>query len=205
MSIVSRWAYADGTPQEHEDHRKLVDQLKRQAPELIDEWKRIARSRETEQARAHLRNAGVPVPLDAHTVGLGPLTITELNIFAHKATLALYFEHFRTPMPAEGKLFSVWRTKEDILAHGVPNFLLNLLPLYATMTQGAWDESKTFEYRHDLNREAGLFGCLVRLRRFFVAGFAVANSALLPIEETDWTGVLPFSTLRADPKFRAKR
>jgi hypothetical protein len=35
-------------------------------------------------------------------VSIGSLTIRQLNLFAHKAVLALYFEHFRQPLANTG-------------------------------------------------------------------------------------------------------
>jgi hypothetical protein len=41
----------------------------------------------------------VPVPHDAGVAAIGLLTIRQLNLFAHKAVLALHFEHVRQPLP----------------------------------------------------------------------------------------------------------
>jgi hypothetical protein len=52
---------------------------------------------------AHLRKHGVQAPADAGLVFIGPLTIRQLNLFAHKVALALYFEHFKVPLPEIGR------------------------------------------------------------------------------------------------------
>jgi hypothetical protein len=42
-------------------------------------------------------------------------------IFAHKAVLALYFEHFRHPLPITGGVSAFWKTKEDFAPEGIPS------------------------------------------------------------------------------------
>jgi hypothetical protein len=72
-SVIRRWAY-NATAQESDDHRRLVAQVRRQAPDLVAEWtKPIDRVK----ARQHLENYGVRVPHDAGLVTIGPLTITQ--------------------------------------------------------------------------------------------------------------------------------
>jgi len=118
------------------------------SPELVDEWSALAyqSSVERKRARQHLRDYGVPVPLDAGVATIGPLTIKQLNLFAHKVVLALHFEIFQKPLPPSGRVAAYWKTKEDFAPHGgVPQDLINLLPRYGTLTQGAWDERETFE------------------------------------------------------------
>ena len=57
-AIISRWGYVL-REKEHADHRRLVNQIRRQAPEIINEWtKPIDRI----SARAHLEKHGVFVP-----------------------------------------------------------------------------------------------------------------------------------------------
>jgi hypothetical protein len=186
-AVISRWDYFV-SPQSNHDHRRLVAQVRIQAPELIDEWTTISGSREREQAREHLRTYGVQVPGDAGVAAVGPLTITQLNLFAHKVSLALHFEHCQKPLPATGRVASYWRTKEDFAPRGIPSELLNLLPEYGTLTQGRWNESETFEYRHAVNIRDGLFGCLAKLRRgLFILGFTLIDPSVLPPDdETDW-------------------
>lgn len=84
-AVTSRWGYLN-TEQENADHRRLVSQVRKQAPKIADEWTkpidRIA-------ARAHLKQHGVDLPADAGMVSIGPLTIQHLNQFSHKFVLAL--------------------------------------------------------------------------------------------------------------------
>ena len=133
-SIVSRWNY-HSTSQEDHDHHKLIAQASRQEPELIKEWTRLpsAGPLEKEQARQHLRNYGIPVQHDAAVVTIGALTICHLNLFAHKAVLALYFEHIRLPLPVTGRVCAYWKTKEDFARGGVPSRLLEIMTCYRNM------------------------------------------------------------------------
>jgi hypothetical protein len=175
-AIVSRWNYDSGE-QERLDHRKLVAQMRIQAPALSNEWGTHAGE---EEARQHLRKYVVPVPHDAGIATIGPETIRQLNLFAHKAVLALYFEHFRKPLPISGGFCAFWKTKEDFARDGIPPYLFEIMPDYGTLIQGQWDERETFEYRHAVNEKDGLFACLAKLRKgLFVAGFAATDASVL--------------------------
>jgi hypothetical protein len=186
VSLISRWG-DQGTPQERVDHARLAARLRRQAPELADEWTTNLDIDETNGARQHLINHGVPVPVDAEIATVGPLTIRHLNLFSHKAVLALYFEHFRRPLTDQGRVCAFWRTKEDFARDGIPPIFFEMLPSYGTLTQGRWSAQKIFEYRHAESIEEGVFGCLARFRQgFFVYGFAVADSVRLPRIQDDW-------------------
>lgn len=206
-SIVSRWNY-NSTPQEQEDHRRLAAQAKRQAPELIAEWTKQMSLGDRVRAVTHLRAYGVPVPDDAGLASIGPLTIQQLNIFAHKAVLALHFEHFMQPLSNNGRFCAFWRSKEDFASEGVPQILLDMLPGYGTLMQGAWNERETFEYRHAVNEQEGLFGCLAKLRRgLFITGFSVTDAKSLPAVEAaelDW--IVPSDLLLSanSPRFQKK-
>ena len=91
-AIISRWNYTAHT-QSFLDHGRLVARARTQAPDLLDEWRSLD-TPGTDNARRHLIEHGVPVPSDAGIGVIGPLTTRQLNLFAHKAVLALYFEHF---------------------------------------------------------------------------------------------------------------
>jgi hypothetical protein len=203
-SMVSRWDYFSDD-QSNLDHRKLAARVRKQAPELIEEWMQLTEPLEKEQAREHLRSYGVSVPADAGVVMVGPLTIRQLNLFAHKATLALYFHHFQRPLPIRGVIAGYWRTKEDFAPTGVPRFLLEILPSYGTLRQGKWSEHKTFEYRHALNETDGIFGCFARFRRgLFVTGFAIADRAVIPANEVEWVSPALPKVLLGTPRFQRK-
>jgi hypothetical protein len=172
VALVSRWNY-NSAVQERLDHRKLSARVRRQAPELTEEWNSALRNDPIQRAgaRRHLIEHGVPVPDDAGLVTIGPLTIRQLNLFAHKVTLALYFEHFRHPLSGAGRFCSFWRSKEDFMRDGIPPIFFETFPKYGTIKQGQWNERETFEYRHDFNVDEGLFGCFARFRLgFFVFG-----------------------------------
>jgi hypothetical protein len=63
VAVGSRWSYDSG-PHEISDHRKLVARVRKQAPNLVNEWTKLDPA-ENESARQHLRRQGVPVPHDA--------------------------------------------------------------------------------------------------------------------------------------------
>jgi len=116
VSSVSRWG-AEHSHSVRTDHAKLSAQAKIQAPELVCEWLSGASPATQLKARRHLGKNGVVAPGDANSVTIGPLTIRALNVFSHKAVLALYFEHFQRPLPNsgragdvahEGRLLSEW-------------------------------------------------------------------------------------------------
>jgi len=201
-SMVSRWNY-NSPMQEQEDHRRLANQVRRQAPELVDEWTKMD-ALDRRGAMEHLRKYGVNVPEDAGLVTIGPHTIRQLNIFAHKATLCLYFEHFRKPLRNSGKVSAHWRTKEDFSNGGVPQELFEIFPKYATLIQGAWNSAETFEYRFNLNEDQGLFGCIARLRTgLYISGFAISDRNLLTTElGDDW--IQP-NELLSDPAHFSKK
>ena len=177
-----------------------------QAPDLVKEWTELADPLEKERARQHLRNYGMSVPHDAGVVTIGPATIRQLNLFAHKAALALHFEHLRQHLPITGRVCAYWKTKEDFARGGVPTPLLNMLPEYGTLVQGRWNERETFEYRHASNAKNDLFGCLGKLRRgLFIAGFTVIDASIIPPED-DVGWIIPNdpSILLDDPRFQKK-
>jgi hypothetical protein len=89
-ALVSRWNYY-APAQELLDHSKLARQAKIQAPELVAEWQSLSGPEQQAAGRIHLIEHGVQVPRDAGMVSTGPLTTRQLNLFAHKAVLALYF------------------------------------------------------------------------------------------------------------------
>ena len=188
VALISRWS-AVSSPQERQDHAKFAKRVLIQAPSLRDEWLSIVDNpEETRRARQHLLDHGVNVPADASLATIGPETIGQLNLFAHKAVLALYFHHFKRGLPSKGRVCAYWRTKEDFARNGIPKIFFNMLPNYGTISQGGWDERKTFEYRYATGTEEGVMGCLARFRQgFFVYGFTVDDAAVLPDEEqTDW-------------------
>jgi len=203
-SMVSRWGVNE-SDQSYADHSKLSTQIKRQAPEVVQEWLSMDDPSQQILARRHLERHGVPVPAEATMTTIGPLTIRQLNIFAHKTTVALHFEHFRKPLPVEGRVHAIWRSKEDF-ALGVPQELIELLPGYATMTQGKWNLAEIFEYKFSTNMTEGLFGCFVRFRQgLFVLGFTVLDERTLrgpPVVDGDW--ISP-STILDNPAHFAKK
>jgi hypothetical protein len=201
-AVVSRWNYDNGD-QERSDLNKLDAQVREQAPALSAEWKK--RDGFEREAREHLRIHGVPVPHDAGIKTIGPETIKQLNLFAHKAVLALYFQHFWKPLPTSGGVCAFWKTKEDFARDGIPPFLLQIMPDYGTLVQGRWNARETFEYRHAVNTKDGLFACLAKLRRgLFVTGFAATAASILPSEITDWLHPDDPRTLLELPRFQKK-
>jgi hypothetical protein len=161
--------------------------MRTQAPDIVNEWV-IRDPGERELARQHLRDYGLFVPRDAGVATIGPLTIRQLNLFAHEAVLALHFEHAKEPLPTAGRVCAYWKSKEDFAHTGIPSDLLQLLPNFATLIQGQWDERETFAYRHASNPEHGLFGCLAKLRRgLFIVGFTVTDAVTAAkAMDADW-------------------
>jgi exodeoxyribonuclease V alpha subunit len=49
-----------------------------------------------------------------------------IRLFAHKAVLALHFEHFRRPLSQVGRFCAFWRSKEDFAQGGILIFLSSL-------------------------------------------------------------------------------
>jgi hypothetical protein len=203
-AIIGRWD-PSGSDQSNLDHGKLLAQLAKQAPDVWKELKPIEDPIEKERRRRHLVARGVPVPHDASLATIGQRTIQQLKLFAHKSALALYFEHFRRPLPPTGRVSAHWRPKEDF-ARGVPKHLLALLPRYGTLSQGKWNERETFEYRYDLNQDTGIFASLARLRHgLYVAGFIVADPSVLgPEDDGQWLAPAEPSMLLAQPRFQIK-
>jgi len=202
-AIISRWNYDSGD-QERLDTKKLNRQVRRQCPDLIDEWV-MSSAVQRKKGRQHLVKHGVPVPSDAGIVNIGVKTIQQLNIFAHKAVLALYFEHFRKPLLHDGRLYALWKTKEDFARDGIPPVLSDILPKYAAIAQGCWNEAETFEYRHAVNEADGLLGCLAKLRKgLFVGGFAATNVATLESEIENWLPPDELQVMAQLPRFRKK-
>src|SRR5262249_37737054 len=72
------------------------------APNVFDEWMEMDSPIRRILARQHLRNHGVSAPSDACMISIGEHTVRQLILFAHKAALALYFEHFRLPLSSGG-------------------------------------------------------------------------------------------------------
>jgi hypothetical protein len=204
-SIVSRWGY-ELTAHSRTDHAKLAAQVKIQAPELVREWLGVDSPDKQLMARTHLMRHGVQVPRDAKFTTIGPLTIRQLNVFAHKVALALYFEHFGRMLTNCGRVQAIWRTKEDFHQNGIPSELLNLMGKYNALIQGRWNTAETFEYRYDLNPAEGLFGCFARFRQgLFVLGFAVEDERTLTYSpDLDGNWIAPRELLGANPHFDKK-
>jgi hypothetical protein len=186
VAIISRWR-SDSDEQERTDHAKLAHLAKSRAPELVSEWTALGYV-QRKKARRHLEAHGVSVPQGASVLSIGKLTTRQLNIFAHKAALALYFEQFRKPLTNEGRVSASWRTKEDFAKEGLPQRLLEIFPRYQTLLQGIWSTPETFECRYNLNAQEGLFGFIARLRQgMMVFGFVVEVASKLTAElGDDW-------------------
>jgi hypothetical protein len=203
-SVVSRWGY-DTDPQRHADHSRLIGQVRRQAPDLISEWtKPIDRAK----ARQHLEDYGVRVPPDAGLATIGPLTIAQLNLFAHKVVLGLYFEHFHKLLSNTGRFCAFWRSKEDFAQAGVPTVLLGMMQKYGTLEQGKWNVSEVFEYRFEINEVDGLFACLARLRgALFVCGFVASDVNQIAEDEDaeDWIQPSALLSILSNPAFQKRK
>jgi hypothetical protein len=204
VALIARWGDA-GTPQEQLDHARFARRVLVQAPTLRDEWMSIADDPVASlRARAHLIAQGVRVPPGVSLATIGPETVGQLNLFAHKAVLAIYFHHFKRGLAPEGRVFASWRTKEDFARDGVPQIFFDMFSGHGAIAQGKWDEQKTFEYRFPTRMDDGLFGCLARFRQgFFVYGFTADNPGVLPQAElVEW--VAPSEVLSISNNRRRK-
>jgi hypothetical protein len=204
VSIISRWQM-NLSDKQRADHRRLVGGIRNNYPELIAEWTNLNLLGRL-KAMQHLHKQGVPVPANASLANIGPLTIRQMNLFAHKVVLALYFEHFRKTLPNAGRISSFWRTKEDLFRGGIPPMLLEMMKRYGTLEQGKWNVREIFEYRFELNEQEGLFACLARLRGVvFVTGFAVQDAKVIAEDDgPDW--IVPSDLLQKvnEPQFEKR-
>ena len=202
-AVVSRWNY-NNTEAASADHTRLIARVRKIHPDFINEWTKLDAAERT-KARVHLQNHGVQVPADAGIASIGPLTIKQLNLFAHKVVLALYFEHFRTPVPNNGAISAYWRSKEDFAKDGIPQVLLDIMRQYGTLEQGKWNAREIFEYRYETNAKDGLFMCLARLRgSLFITGFAVSELASVADDGFDWVKPTDLLGMLNHPRFEKK-
>jgi hypothetical protein len=202
-AIASRWNY-NSNENELRDHSKLAAQVRMHHPEILNEWNDLNIS-EKASARNHLIKYGVPVPLDAGLVNIGPRTIRQLNLFSHKVVLGLYFEHFKSFVSDAGRIAAYWRTKEDFARGGIPAELLEMMQRYGTLEQGNWNVREIFEYRFETNENDGLFICLARFRgNFFVAGFAVRDAAIIERGDIEWIKPSELLGMLNNPRFAEK-
>lgn len=200
-AIVSRWNYNSGAV-EIADHRKLIGRVRRHHSEIYSEWTEPV---DRDRARRHLTEYGVDVPLDAGLVLIGPKTVRQLNLFAHKVALALHFERFRTPLTDDGAVSALWRSKEDF-AQGAPPELLGMMRQYGTLEQGKWNTSETFEYRFEENRDEGLLISLARFRGgLYVGGFVAKDATQLPPEDVSWIKPSTLLSKLDNPEFEKKQ
>jgi hypothetical protein len=203
-SIISRWRL-NLSKREHIDHRRLVARVRERHPELIAEWTSLTALQRFE-AKLQLQKYGVPVPQNAGMASIGRLTIRQLNLFAHKAALGLYFEHFRKVLPNEGRVSALWRSKEDFAKEGMPADLFVIMKRYGTLQQGTWNTKEVFEYRYEFNEQDGLFACMAHLRGgLFVAGFAARDAAMVESDPAkDWIRPSDLLGMMSDPRFEKK-
>lgn len=202
-AIVSRWG--DDSDSAIRRHNELGAQLQVQAPEIADELTSQFGPALDRQGRLHLLQHGVPMPLDASIVTVGPKAIRQLNLFAHKSTLAFYFCHFGRPLAPPGTYWTQWRTKEDYWK-GVPRILLDMLPRHGTLVQGHRTTLEDFEFQFGSNDAEGIFAYIARFRSgLFVTGFAISDGRQLPTDEaSQWTCAGDLLSLVPTPQFEQR-
>jgi hypothetical protein len=206
VSILSRWKTSETTEVENKDHKRLAKGLRRSHPEIVDEWTGMNLRERLKAKRDYIKD-GISIGGDDRFIRIGPHTIRQLNLFAHKAALGLYFDHFRKPLPNSGRFCAYWRTKDDALRGGIPTSLLEMMNRYGTLEQGTWRASETFEYRYDLDTDEGLFAFVARARgAFYVTGFAVEDAALIQGDEDKEGWIAPSALLGMmdDPRFETR-
>jgi hypothetical protein len=199
MALVSRW---DGLPtKEGSKHTALAAQIRMQAPEIVQDLLEHSGPLMNRRGRLHLLQHGVPVPPDAAIVTLGPPSVRQLNLFAHKATRAFYYCQYGSPLTPPGAYWTQWSTKEDY-PFGVPKYLLDMLPRYGTLVQGRKSTQEDFEFRFDFSDANGVFAFTARFGlSFYVTGFVVADAQMLEEEMSDWTPAGDLMALLDDPGF----
>lgn len=204
VSVMSRWRYSN-TDVELSDHRRLAAQLRKDAPEIVEEWTKM-RGVERVKARFQLAQRGVHVPPDSGLISIGPRTIPHLNLFAHKLTLAIYFVKMARPLTNSGVLSAYWRTKEDFQVGGLPKEILEMLPHHDFLKQGEWNERETFEYRYAVNEEDDIFAVAARCRvGLFFLGFAVGDRTVLGAEDgDDWIRPKDVLGVLSEERFRKR-
>jgi hypothetical protein len=207
VSILSRWTTGETTEIQDQDHKRLTKGLKQNHPEIINEWNGMTLLERLKAKRDYIKD-GISIGGDDHFKRIGPHTIRQLNLFAHKAALGLYFDHFRKPLPNSGRFYARWHTKDDVLRGGFPVELLEMMNRYGTLVQGKSRASETFEYRYDLNTDDGLFAFVARARRaFYVTGFAVEDAATIEGDEdkNDWIAPSALLGMMDDPRFETRQ
>lgn len=163
-AIVARWSFSELERAEAADHKKLTRRLKYQAPGIVDEWLEMSSGTQQKRARRHLQNEGISVPYEGNLVSIGPQTIPQLNLFAHKLTLAMYFDETRQSLPVNGLVSANMFTKEDVEVYGIPYELKKYLGDSKSLSQGDWDTRLQFEFRTAMSDDCNAFQVLARLR-----------------------------------------
>jgi hypothetical protein len=196
VSILSRWKHADMTEIEKKDHKRLAKGIRNSHPKIVEEWTGMSLLDQL-KAKRGFKKDGIAVPPNARLMSIGPLTIRQLNLFAHKAVLGLYFDQFRKPLPNAGRICAYWRSKEDVLRGGVPSMLLEMMTQYGTLEQGKWNASEVFEYKFARNENDGLFAFLARARNaFYIGGFAVEDASVIQADENALDWLIPSDLLQ---------
>lgn len=199
--VIARWNYFNSA-QASADHARLVARVRKNLPALREEWINSAPD-ERLKARQHLEQQGVQVPPDAQIALVGPVTIRVLNLFAHKVVLALYFEHFKRGLPADGGIYARWNTKEDFSKNGIPKTLLKMMSRYGVLEQGKWNTREEFEYRYETNDSDDIFMCFASFRgSLFTLGFATGDIAGIPAEAgNDWLKPVDLLSILTNPRY----
>ena len=103
-----------------------------------------------------------------------------LHPWAAKLGFALWYEHFGSIMPPDGRIGVRWVTNEAIIDDNVPNKLLEQLENVGEVKQGEWKTNDQFFYRFGLN-EAERFACFVPIlfQSSYVLIYAFENGSHL--------------------------
>lgn len=207
-ALIARWKFSFETSQtEAADYKKLANRLKYQAPDIVAEWLKHSTGVQQKRARRHLEASGVWVDPQGKIATIGPLTIPQLHLFAHKLLLAVFFDHMKHPVPPKGMISALFKTKEDVAVEGIPAEVKDHLGpnLYLSQGQG-FSTRDQFEYRIASGENGKVFQVLARIRfGLIVAGFVVTEPDLLdPDARAGWITPPSLPSILADPEFRRK-
>lgn len=174
-SYLARTRFGDSPDVENEDSRKLARAIRNNCGELISEW--LISGVAQKRAKKNFMSRGVPIDDELKVIRYGPKTRRHLDIFAHKLTLAMYHKFALKPLSQTGLFEAFIVPKENVAANGLPQHIMEMFGPVLTLSQGNWETSEQFQFRHTYNSTEGAFGFVARIRTgFFVFGFVVERA-----------------------------
>lgn len=122
-----------------------------------------------------------------------------LDPWAAKLGYALWYEHRKSILPTDAHVVVRWFTNTDIVNELYPDELLRVLSGYGTLSQGTWEESGQFFYKHGyiVENEVACFlaaihdSCLVFIGVFKNAETSELLSSWPTFTTSAETGIVP--------------